>query len=154
MFTPALGRDDAALMRPAYAKAEYDLTAGAGTDNVEQTCATLNLLTGFGTVRFQSGTLALGATATLAEGATLTVTAIWEHSANNSTWVEIGTDQTILTLTGPTSGGTVTGAAVIGINLAEAETYVRAKFKGDLSASGTDTAKIETVYLLTSPSVI
>lgn len=154
MFTTALGRDDAALLKAAYAKAEYDLTAGAGSDNSEQTCATLNLLTGFSTVRYQSGTLVLAATATLAEAATLTVTAIWEHSANNSDWVEIGTDKTILTLTGPTSGGTVTGAAVIGINIAEANSYIRAKFKGDLSAANTDTAKIETVYLLTSPSVL
>jgi hypothetical protein len=152
MFTPALGRDDATLMTPAFAKAEYDLTAGAGTDNVEQTCATLDLRDDFGTKRFASLTAAIAATATLAAGETLTVTGIFEHSEDESTWEEIGSDETVLVLEGPSGGATVTGAAVLGCNLAEADRHVRFKFKPDLSAAGTDTAKVASVYLLTSPT--
>jgi hypothetical protein len=153
-ISTALGRDDAALMTPVYCKAEYDLTAGAGSDNAEQTGAALDLRDNFGTRRFQSGTAVIAATATLAAAATLTVTAIWEHSDDGSAWAEIGTDETVLTLTGPTGGGTVTGAGVLGINLAEAKRHVRVKFTPDLSAAGTDTAKVATAYVLTSPTAI
>lgn len=154
MFAPAFGRDDAALVTPAYAKAEYDLTAGAGSDNSEQTAATLDLAGDFGTVRYSSLTAVVAATATLAEDKTLTITGIFEHSDDSSTWVEIGTDTAMLTLTGPTGGGTLTGAAVLGCNLAEANRYVRFKFLPDLSATGTDTAKVASAYLLSSPSEI
>ncbi|MGC2853950.1 hypothetical protein ACM64Y_00610 [Novispirillum sp. DQ9] len=154
MQTTALGRDDAALMTPVFAKAEYDLTAGAGTDNTEQTCATIDMQTDFDAVRFQSGTAVVTATAALAADKTLIVSGIWEHSENNSTWVEIGSDVTMLTLTGGAGGSTETGAAALGINLAEANRYVRFKFLADLSATGTDTAKVASAYVLTSPSKI
>jgi hypothetical protein len=153
MFTPAFGRDDATLMTPVYAKAEYDLTAGAGTDNVEQTCAALDLRDQFGTKRFGSLTAVVAATAALSAAATLIVTGIFEHSADGVTYTEIGTDETMLTLNGGV-GGTLTGSAVLGCNLAEAERFVRFKFTPDLSAANTDTAKVETVYLLTSPTEI
>lgn len=154
MQTTALGRDDAALMTTVFAKAEYDLTAGAGTDNSEQTCATIDLQDDFDTVRFQSGAAIVTATATLAADKTLIVTGIWEHSEDNSTWEEIGSDVTMLTLKGGASGSTETGAAVLGVNLAEANRYVRFKFLPDLSATGTDTAKVSSAYVLTSPSKI
>ncbi len=153
MFTPAFGRDDAALIRSVFAKAEYDLTAGAGTDNSEQTAAALDLRDDFDTVRFGSLTAAISATATLAAGQSLTVTAIFEHSEDGVTYTEIGTDETVLTLTSA-AGGTVTGSGVIGCNLAEAERFVRVKYTPDLSAAGTDTAKVGSVYLLTSPTAI
>lgn len=154
MFTTAFGRDDAAIMTPVYARAEYDLTAGAGTDNAEQTCATIDLRDDFGTRRFGSLTAVVAATTVLAEAKTLTVSGIFEHSTDDSAWVEIGTDTVMLTLAGPSGGATVTGSAALGCNLAEAERFVRFKFKPDLSASGTDTAKVEAVYLLTSPTEV
>lgn len=154
MFTTAFGRDDAALMTPVYAHAEYDLTAGAGTDNVEITCAAIDLRDDFGTTRFASLTVAVAATATLAASKTLVIGGIFEHSANESDWTEIGADTVMMTLEGPSGGATLTGAAVLGCNLAEAERFVRFKFTPNLSATGTDTAKVETVYLLTSPTAI
>ncbi len=154
MFTPAFGRDDAALITPAYAKAEYDLTAGAGTDNAEQTCAALDLRDGFGTTRFGSLIAVVSATATLADAKTLAVSGIFEHSDDGVSYAEIGSDHTMMTLTGPAGGGTVTGAAVLGCNLAEAKRFVRFKFTPDLSAGGADTAKVGTAYLLTSPTAI
>jgi len=149
-----LGRDDAALIVPAFAAAEYSLTAGAGTDNVEKTAAALDLRDQFDTTRFGSAIAMVTAAATLAAGATLTVSAIWEHSADGVTYAEIGTDRVILTLTGPTGGGTVTGAGKLGCNLLEAERFVRVKYTPDLSAAGADTAKIGVGYVLSSPTQI
>lgn len=154
MFTSAMGRDDAAFLVAVFAKAEYDLTAGAGTDAAEQTAATLDLRDGFGARRYQSGAAIIAATATLAEAKTLNVTAVWEHSADGATWTEIGVDQTVLTLIGPVGGATVTGSGKLGVNLAEADGFVRVKFTPDLSATGTDTAKVSSVYLLLSPDQI
>lgn len=154
MFTPAMGRDDAALLTPAFAKAEYSLTAGAGTDNVEQTCAALDLRDGFGTKRFGSATAIVAATATLAAAATLVISGIWEHSDDGGTYAEIGTDTVLLTLTGGTGGTTETGAGLLGCNLAEAKRFVRFKELPNLSASGTDTAKVSVVYVLSSPSAL
>ncbi|WP_431856609.1 hypothetical protein [Azospirillum sp.] len=152
MFTPAMGRDDAALFTPAFAKAEYDLTAGAGSDNAEQTCAALDLRDDFGTKRFGTAIAIIAATATLAVAATLVVTGIWEHSDDGATYTEIGTDETMLTLTGGAGGSTETGAAALGCNLAEAKRFVRFKEKPNLSAADTDTAKVSVVYVLSSPS--
>lgn len=150
----ALGRNDAVYMTPVYAAAEYDLTAGAGTDDTEQTCATVNRLTAFDNIRHESATAVVAATATLAATKTLIITGIWEHSPDNSTWTEIGDDTTMLTLTGGAGGSTETGAAALGINLAEADQYVRFKQLSDLSATGTDTAKVQVQYVFTSASEI
>ncbi|KZC99698.1 MULTISPECIES: hypothetical protein [unclassified Thalassospira] len=150
----ALGRDNAAYLTPVFAAAEYDLTAGAGTDNTEQTWATIDRLTAFDNVRHASAVATVAVTATLAEGETSITTGIWEHSVDGSTWVEIGTDTTMLTLTGGSGGSTETGAADLNINLAEANQYVRFKQTTDLSASGTDTAKVSGVYIFSAPSEI
>lgn len=150
----ALGRDNAAYLTPVFAAAEYDLTAGAGSGDSEQTLATVDRLTAFDNVRHASATAIVMATATLAATETLTITGIWEHSADNSTWAEIGTDETLLTLTGGAGGSTETGTGKLNINLAEADQYVRFKQTSDLSASGTDTAKVSSVYVFTAPSEI
>jgi hypothetical protein len=150
MFTPALGRNDAALFTPAFALPEYDITAGAGSDNSEQTCATLDLRTAFATTRFSSVTALLFVTATLGAGENIVVSGIWEQTVNGSTWTEIGTDATLLTLTA-VGAGTYTGAAELGLTLAEAEGRVRFKFTGNMSRANTDTAKIASGYLLSSP---
>lgn len=154
MFTTAFGRDDAALMTPAFCLAEYDLTAGAASDNAEQTGAALDLLTAFGAKRFGSLAVALAVTATLAATKTLTLSAIFEHSDDGVTYSEIGADTALLTLTGGVGGTTETGAAVLGCNLAEAKRYVRVKFLADLSAANTDTAKVSSLYVLTSPTAL
>ncbi len=151
----ALGRDNAAYLTPVFAAAEYDLTAAAGTDNSEQTWATIDRLTTFDNVRHASAAAVVMATATLGEDETLTVSGIWEHSDDEgSTWTEIGTDTTLLTLTGGSGGSTETGTGKLNINLAEADGQVRFKQTPDLSASGTDTAKVSGVYIFSAPSEI
>lgn len=154
MFSTAMGRDDAATITPAFAKAEYSLTAGAGSDATEQTCAALDLRDAFGTNRFGSLTAVVTATATLAATKTLVVSGIFEDSPDGVTYTEIGVDVTLLTLTGGAGGTTETGAAVLGCNLAEAQRFVRFKHLPDLSATGTDTGKVSVAYVLSSPSAI
>ncbi len=148
----ALGRDDAAYMTPAFAKAEYDLTAGAGTDGVAQTCAVLDLETEFDDIRFGSGTAMVCATATLSAGDSLAITGKWQQSPDNATWADVNGAQSILTLIGADGGSTETGGAKLGINLAEAQRYVRFVYTPDLSAADTDTAKVSAIYVLTSAS--
>ena len=155
MQTTAFGRNDAALVTPAFAAAEYSLTAGGGTDAVEQTLAAIDLATAFDTRRFASAILVLAATAALTATKTLILGSVkWEHSDDGVTYAAVKAGVTVLTLTGPQGGGTMTGAAVLGLNVAEAKRYVRAKYTPDLSAANTDTAKVSTAYVLTNPSAI
>lgn len=151
----ALGRDDAALLTPVHAAVETSLTAGGAGDNTEITTGQIDLRDQFGTRRFGTLSLVLTARAVLAAAATLTLKSVrFEHSDDATTWSEVKPGATVLTLTGPAGGGTLTGATVIGCNLLEAKRYVRAKFTPDLSAAGTDTARVSAAYLLTSPTEI
>ena len=152
-MTTALGRDDAALLTARHCAVETSLTAGGAGDNTEITGAQLDLRDDFGTKRFGSLTLVLTARATLAAAQALALKAVrFEHSDDATTWSDVEPGQTLLTLTGPAGGGTLTGAAVIGCNLLEAKRFVRAKFTPDLSAGATDTAKMTAAYVLSSPT--
>ncbi|OSQ32000.1 hypothetical protein, partial [Thalassospira sp. MCCC 1A01428] len=139
---------------PAFAKAEYDLTAGAGTDNAAQTCAVLDLGSDFDDIRFGSGTAIVATTATLDEGETLIVTGKWQQSVDNAAWADVKDGETVLTLLGATGGTTETGAGKLGVNLAEASRYVRFVYTPDLSAADTDTAKVSVQYVFTGASEI
>ncbi|WP_448208479.1 hypothetical protein [Azospirillum sp. sgz302134] len=154
MFTPAFGRDDAALITPAVGLIGHTITAGGAADNVDKTAAVLDLRDGFGTTRFGSLTAVVMATATLAAGKTLTVSGVFEHSVDGVTFAPIGDPAVVLTLTGAAGGSTEIGVVVAGCNLAEAERFVRFRAKPDLSAANTDTAEIAVTYLLTSPTAI
>ncbi|ONG53453.1 hypothetical protein BKE38_12115 [Pseudoroseomonas deserti] len=151
-LTPALGRDDAALLTPRFCAVETSLTAGGAGDNAEITGGQIDLRDDFGTKRFASLTLVLAARATLTAGQALALKAVrFEHSDDANTWSDVEPGATVLTL--PSSaGGTVTGAAVLGCNLLEAKRFVRAKFTPDLSAGTTDVAKVGAVYVLSSPT--
>lgn len=154
MYSFAFGRDDAATITPVYGGAPYSLTAGAGTDNVAQTGAVIDLRDDFGTTRFGSGTAIVTAGATLAAGKTLTVSGRWENSADGVDYEPVGDAVTVLTLTGPTGGGAVTGAGKVGINIYAAERYIRFAYTPNLSSASTDTAVVQVAYVLTSPTVV
>ncbi|EHM00535.1 hypothetical protein HMPREF9946_02575 [Acetobacteraceae bacterium AT-5844] len=152
MKTTALGRDDAALLTPAFAAAETAVTAGGAGDNTEVTTAALDLRDQFGTLRFTSLTLVLAATATLTAGQSLALKAArFQHSDDGTSWSDVKDGVTLPPIAGT---GTVTGAAKLGCNLVEAKRFVRAKFTPDLSASGTDTAKVGAAFVLSGPSRI
>jgi hypothetical protein len=150
----AMGRDDAAYFTPAYAGPETALTAAGAGDNTEITTAQLDLRDQFGTKRFGTLTLVLAAVATLTADKALALKAVrFEHSDDATSWSDVKPGTTLLTVKS-TEAGTRTGAAVIDCNLLEAKRYVRAKFTPDLSHTGTDTAKVSAVYLLSSATEI
>ncbi len=152
MKTTALGRDDAALLTPAYAAPETAVTAGGAGDNTEVTTAALDLRDQFGTTRYTSLTLLLAASATLTASQSLALKAVrFQHSDDGTTWVDVAAGVVLATITGT---GAVTGAAKLGCNLVEAKRFVRAKYTPDLSASGTDTAKVGAAFVLSGPSRI
>jgi hypothetical protein len=153
-LTTALGRNDAAYFTAVFAAAETAVTAAGAGDNTEITTAHLDLRDQFGTTRFTSLTLTLAAIATLSANRSLDLKAVrFQHSDDATTWEDVKPGTTVLSLTGP-AAGTVTGAADMGCNLAEAKRYVRAKFTPDLSATATDTAKVSAVYMLSGASEI
>jgi hypothetical protein len=153
-LTTALGRDDAAYFTPVFAAAETAVTAAGAGDNTEITTAQIDLRDQFGTTRFTSLTLTVAAQATLAATRALDLKSVrFQHSDDANTWDDVKPGVTLLSLTS-VAGGTVTGAADIGCILAEAKRYVRAKFTPDLSAAGTDTAKVSAVYILSGASEI
>lgn len=77
--------------------------------------------------------------ATLASGATLTVAVGVQDSADNSAWSDYATQAAQTAATGPSGGGAVNGQVPFPVNLGSARRYVRANYKPDLSAAGTDT---------------
>lgn len=150
----AMGRNDAAYLTPVYAAPETALTAAGSGDNTEITTAQLDLRDQFGTKRFGTLTLALAAVATLTATKALAVKAVrFEHSDDATSWSDVEPGIVALTMLSNT-GGTMANAAVVDCNLLEAKRYVRAKFTPDLSHTGTDTAKVSALYLLSSPTEI
>lgn len=92
-----------------------------------------------------SAKLVIGYEAVLAEGKTLTIAAnIQDATDSSGTGVaDYGTAVAATTVaTGDTGGSTERGTIELDFDLAEANEYVRAQFTPDLSASGTDTAKV------------
>ncbi|HJV75349.1 MAG TPA: hypothetical protein VJ654_14075 [Noviherbaspirillum sp.] len=143
----SLGRDLAAEIAAAYAAAATSATAGGTGDNTEVTGVTIDLLSL--STRYESLCFALAATATLAATKTLTVAAKIEHgdASDMSDAADLVASATVLTLTGATGGSTETGTAKVGVSLEYAKRYVRIKFTPDLSATGTDTAVVQSVAL-------
>jgi hypothetical protein len=129
------------------ASANTSITAGGAGDNTA--------ITGSSIDRAQFGApplcadLLLQFDATLAQAATLTLKTVKvQDSADGSTWADYVTftDPGVVA-TGPTGGGNVTGVTRLGVNLSSARRYVRAVFTPDLSAGGTDTAKLLAAFV-------
>lgn len=143
----SLGRDIASEIAAAYAAASTSATAGGGGDNTEVTGVTIDLLAL--DTRYESICFVLSATSTLAATKTLTVAAKIETSDDSgmSGATDLVASSTVLTLTGAAGGSTERGTAKVGASLEYAGRYVRIKFTPDLSATGTDTAVVQSVAL-------
>jgi hypothetical protein len=97
----------------------------------------------------QSCVLAVPFTATLAEGATLSITAVLE-SGNEDDLSDASDLQQVpaaIVATGPAGGGTVTGTFEVSAPIMGAGRYLRAKFTPDLSAGAADTADLSSVLV-------
>lgn len=118
-------------------------TAGAGTDNSEQTGASIDR-TGY-----LSGTAAIAWTATLASGATLSLTVKEQESADGSTWDTATTvHAAAVVATGESGGSTETGITRVKVNLSGKKKYVRYNVTSDLSAANTDTSVYGALMIL------
>lgn len=91
---------------------------------------------------------AVGAKAVLAVTKTLTVTGKIQDSADGSTWADVKSFGTLISLLGGSGGTTERGANLMQIDRARLRRYVRSVVTPDLSATGTDTAVIQTVGIL------
>ena len=142
----SLGQGIASLIT-AYAAASTAATAGGAGDATEVTGVIIDTATLQS--RCESLCFTLAATATLAATKTLAVSAKIEtgDAANLSDASDLVAAATVLTLTGATGGSTETGTAKVGVSLEYAKRYVRIKFTPELSATGTDTAAIQSVAL-------
>lgn len=127
------------------ALANTSLTAGGGGDNSAVTGVIIDRAAlGWP----QSAVIAIPFTATLAAGATLTLTETLQHgdAANLSDAGTLSAGTATVVATGPTGGGTVTGTYERNVSLRGAKRYVRFNATPDLSAANTDTAAISGVF--------
>ena len=128
------------------AAANTAVTAGGAGDNTLVTGVILDRTT---VGHALSAVLAIPFTATLAQGATLTISGVVQEgdAANLSDAVTLQTIAPTVVATGPTGGGTVTGTFEVNVPLMAAGRYVRANFTPDLSAGATDTAALSAVLV-------
>ena len=138
----SLGRDIASEILLEHAGAYTAATAGGSGDATEIVGTTIDL-TALAS-RPQSVVFLIPCAATLAATKTLTLVGDIEVSDDGgSTWTTQVTSSTLLTLTGQSGGSTEKDVAKIGVNLALTDiNAVRVNVTPDMSATGTDTAKI------------
>jgi len=136
----SLGRNPAADIYPVYAGAAISVTAGGGGDATAALSPAIDLTAL--PDRFEAIAAIVAYTTTLAATKGLTVSAKWLTSDDDSTYVDLTSAATIISVTS-TGGGTVTGAAVLDAPLENALRYLKLSLTPDLSASGTDTAAIQ-----------
>lgn len=139
-------RNIGALIAVLGAAANTAATAGGSGDNTEVTGVILDRAAhGFP----QSCVLAIPYSATLAAGATLSISyTLQEGDADDLADAEtLAAAASAVVATGPVGGGTVTGTFEVDLSLAGAGRYVRAKFTPDLSAANTDTAALSAVIV-------
>ena len=99
---------------------------------------------------YLSAQLAVQWRTTLASGATMTVAANIQDSADNVSWVDFNAAASgfggsseltaAVVATGPSGGGEVVGETYLDVDLSGARDYVRAQYTPNLSAGSTDTA--------------
>lgn len=78
--------------------------------------------------------------ATLASGATLSISFDVREGPDGTNYSDYASQSSIVVATGPSGGGVVNGQTVFAVNLSSARRHVRCDFVPDLSAAGTDTA--------------
>jgi len=137
--------DSGAGLAVRYANVGTTATAGGSGDATEVDGAWIDRQ------GFNSITVAIPYTATLAEDETLSVAANLQDASDSSGTgaADFGTAlAATVQATGDTGGSTETGAVKLTFDLTEADRYVRIQFTPDLSAANTDTAKLAAAYVL------
>ncbi|MEB3421735.1 hypothetical protein ACFSDD_17785 [Salipiger marinus] len=138
-------KDIGALILPLRAAANAAATAGGTGDNTAVTGAIIDRAA---VGMPQSGVLAIPFTATLAAGATLSVTyTVQEGETDDLSDAATLITDTVVAATGPTGGGTVTGCLALDVKLRAGGRYVRCNYTPNLSAANTDTAALSALLI-------
>lgn len=133
--------------RSAFASIQTAVAAGAG-DNTEADGAYANRKDDKSGIAM-SAKLVISYRATLAQAATLSITANIQDDADGAgAGVDYGPayPKTVVA-TGGTGGTTESGTIELDFDLAAAEQYVRSQITPDLSAGATDTATVSAVWV-------
>jgi len=147
MSSIAFLKNAGALITPVAAFPSTPATAGGSGDATEVNGFSVDLLA-YGT-RFRSAKLCIPVAAVLASGATISVAANFQDSANDSDWSDYATALAATTLlTGPSGGGAARGVAELEVDITGARRYIRAQATPNMSAAGTDTAVMGAGMLL------
>jgi hypothetical protein len=137
--------DAVKLVSTRFGRANTTATAGGTGDNTQSDAAWIDRR------NFYSAKAAVNWTATLGEGETLSLAAVFRDATSDAGAGAAGYGPTVastVVATGPTGGGTVTGTTEYDLDLAAAKAFVQARITPDLSRSGTDTAAYSVVYVL------
>lgn len=141
--------DAGARFKTVFAAAEVDVTAAGTGDATEFNGALIDRK------GFYSLDVALAFTAALQADETLSFIANFQDAdeLDGSGVADVSTDYaealtSTLAATGDSGGSTETGSIQFGVDLTMFRRYVRVQITPDLSASGTDTAKISSLYIL------
>lgn len=142
-------KDFGAYMKPVRAGAEVDVTAAGSGDATEVDGAWID------TKGYESLEFILSYTATLQADETMTFAAnvqdadtIGGSGAADVATTHLSAMAATTVATGDSGGSTETGVHSIGIDLTMCKRFVRVQWTPNLSASGTDTAKIGSLYVL------
>lgn len=137
--------DAVKLVTTRFGRANTTATAGGSGDNTQSDAAWIDRR-GFTSVK-----VVVTWTATLAQGATLSLAAAFRDATDGSGTSAGAYGPTVastVVATGPTSGGTVTGTTEYDLDVAAAKAFVQARITPDLSAANTDTAAYSVTYVL------
>lgn len=118
------------------------LTAGGTGDDTAITGASVLAQ------NYNSGKLVVIYTATLAEGKKLDIDVAFLHSDDNSTWTTVTVETAKVISTGGTGGSTNTGVYEYDFNREKIGRYIKCTVTPNLDATGTDTAKVATLFVL------
>lgn len=142
----ALGRDLAYEVDAIHAIDVVAATAGGTGDATAANGQTIQKSTL--AHRYECISFAIAAKGVLADTKTLEVSAKLQDSPNGSSWADVKDWGVVITLTGETGGTTERGEAIRSYELNRCRDYVRLVLTPNLSATGTDTASVQAVGLL------
>ena len=154
----SLGKNIAGEIGAAYALASTAVTAGGAGDATLITGTTIDTSSALVSPslygkNFNSVAFVIAATATLAAGKAIAITALIEDSADGSSWATLVASSTIVNATSA-AGGTVTVTGKVGVALDQARKYIRVKATPDLSATSVDTAVVFGVAVFGGPDIL
>lgn len=140
--------DHGATVGPRFVSIIPSITAGGSGDNTKVIGATLDRFDG-GQQHFNSAALSIAYEAALAQGATLSFAVEIQESEDGSTWDTVEEVQaSTVAATGPTGGGIVYGCVRLRESYEVRSRYIRYNVTPNLSASGTDTAKVAVIAVM------